>query len=132
MFLSCRPFVVITTLSTGLVGVEVTSVSWLGQLTIYCITLATDSVTIHRTKKSNELSYNFTRSFVGCLEAHMLRMGRGGGDNSFANTASILKCISWTYLQLERHIYLKQSYKAGASRCYESHFVRLIDPKLAT
>ena len=29
MFLSCRPFVVITTLSTGLVGVEVTSVSWL-------------------------------------------------------------------------------------------------------
>ena len=30
MFLSCRPFVVIT-LSTGLVGVEVTSVSWLGQ-----------------------------------------------------------------------------------------------------
>ena len=32
--LSCRPFVVITTLSTGLVGVEVTSVSWLGQLTV--------------------------------------------------------------------------------------------------
>ena len=31
MFLSCRPFVVITTLSTGIVGVEVTSVSWLGQ-----------------------------------------------------------------------------------------------------
>ena len=31
MFLSCRPFVAITTLSTGLVGVEVTSVSWLGQ-----------------------------------------------------------------------------------------------------
>ena len=27
MFLSCRPFVVITTLSTGLVGVEVTSVT---------------------------------------------------------------------------------------------------------
>ena len=27
MFLSCRPFVVITTLSTGLVGVEVTSAS---------------------------------------------------------------------------------------------------------
>ena len=27
MFLSCRPFVVITTFSTGLVGVEVTSVS---------------------------------------------------------------------------------------------------------
>jgi hypothetical protein len=25
------PFVVLTTLSTGLVGVEVTSVSWLGQ-----------------------------------------------------------------------------------------------------
>ena len=34
MFLSCRPFVVITTISTGLVGVEVTSVSWLGQLTV--------------------------------------------------------------------------------------------------
>jgi len=34
MFLSCRPFVVITTLSTGLVGVKVTSVSWLGQLTV--------------------------------------------------------------------------------------------------
>ena len=33
MFLSCRPFVAITTLSKGLVGVEVTSVSWLGQLT---------------------------------------------------------------------------------------------------
>ena len=29
MFLSCRPFVAITTLSTGLVGDEVTSVSWL-------------------------------------------------------------------------------------------------------
>ena len=34
VFLSCRPFVAITTLSTGLVGVEVTSVSWLGQLTV--------------------------------------------------------------------------------------------------
>ena len=34
MFLSCRPFVAITTLSTGLVGVEVSSVSWLGQLTV--------------------------------------------------------------------------------------------------
>ena len=34
MFLSCTPFVVITTLSTGLVGVEITSVSWLGQLTV--------------------------------------------------------------------------------------------------
>ena len=34
MFLSCRPFVSITTLSTGFVGVEVTSVSWLGQLTV--------------------------------------------------------------------------------------------------
>ena len=32
MFMSCRPFVVITTLSTGLVGVEINSVSWLGQL----------------------------------------------------------------------------------------------------
>ena len=28
VFLSCRPFVAITTLSTGFVGVEVTSVSW--------------------------------------------------------------------------------------------------------
>ena len=34
IFLSCRPFVVITTFSTGLVGVEVTSFSWLGQLTV--------------------------------------------------------------------------------------------------
>ena len=34
MFLSCMPFFVITTLSTGLAGVEVTSVSWLGQLTV--------------------------------------------------------------------------------------------------
>ena len=33
LFLSCKPFVVITTFSTGLVGVEVTSVSWVGQLT---------------------------------------------------------------------------------------------------
>ena len=32
LFLSCRPFVIIT-FSTGHVGVEVTSVSWLGQLT---------------------------------------------------------------------------------------------------
>ena len=32
VFLSCRPFVVNTTFSTGLVGVEVSSVSWLGQL----------------------------------------------------------------------------------------------------
>ena len=32
MFLSCRPFIAIT-LSKGLVGVEVTSDSWLGQLT---------------------------------------------------------------------------------------------------
>ena len=31
VFLSCRPFVAITTLSTGFVGVEVTSVSWLEQ-----------------------------------------------------------------------------------------------------
>ena len=29
MFLSCRPFVVITKFSTGLVRVEVTSVSWI-------------------------------------------------------------------------------------------------------
>ena len=34
MFLSCRPFVAITTLSTGLVSVQVTPVSWLGQLTV--------------------------------------------------------------------------------------------------
>ena len=33
VFLSCRPFVVNTTFSTGLVGAEVYSVSWLGQLT---------------------------------------------------------------------------------------------------
>ena len=33
MFLLCRPLVVITTFSTRLVGVEVTSVSWRGQLT---------------------------------------------------------------------------------------------------
>ena len=33
MFLSCRPFVVITAFSTGLVGVEVTSVCCLGQKT---------------------------------------------------------------------------------------------------
>ena len=33
MFLSCMPFVVITTLSTGLVGVEVTSVSYPSQET---------------------------------------------------------------------------------------------------
>ena len=33
VFLSCRPFVVNTTFSTGLLGVEVTSVSLLGQLT---------------------------------------------------------------------------------------------------
>ena len=31
MFLSCRPFVVNKTFSTDLVGVEVTSVSWLAQ-----------------------------------------------------------------------------------------------------
>ena len=33
--LSCRPFVVNTTFSTDLVGVEVSSVSWLGQLKIH-------------------------------------------------------------------------------------------------
>ena len=32
VFLSCRPFVVNTTFSTGLMGVEVSFVSWLGQL----------------------------------------------------------------------------------------------------
>jgi hypothetical protein len=34
LFLSYRPFVVITAFSTGLLGVEVTFVSWLGQLTV--------------------------------------------------------------------------------------------------
>jgi len=34
VFLSFRPFVVNTTFSTGLVGVEVSSVSWLVQLTV--------------------------------------------------------------------------------------------------
>ena len=34
VFLSCRPFVVKTTFSAGLVGVEVSSTSWLGQLTV--------------------------------------------------------------------------------------------------
>ena len=38
MFLSCRPFVVNTTFLTGLVGVEVSSVSWLGQLTVGMLT----------------------------------------------------------------------------------------------
>ena len=38
MFLSCWPFVAVTTLSTGLVGVEVTSVSWLGQETAVTLT----------------------------------------------------------------------------------------------
>ena len=33
MFLSCTPFVVITTLSTGLVGVEVTCVNYPSQVT---------------------------------------------------------------------------------------------------
>ena len=32
--ISCRPFVVNEIFSTGLVGVEVSSVSWLGQLTV--------------------------------------------------------------------------------------------------
>ena len=36
MFLSYRPFVVITTFSTRLVSVKVTSISWLGQLTVNC------------------------------------------------------------------------------------------------
>ena len=39
MLLSCRPFVAITTLSTGLVGFEVTYVSWLGQETEVTSTL---------------------------------------------------------------------------------------------
>jgi len=34
MFIFCRPFVVNTTFSTGLVSVEVSSVSWLGLLTV--------------------------------------------------------------------------------------------------
>ena len=33
-FLSCRPFVVNATFSTGLVGVEVSFISWRGQLTV--------------------------------------------------------------------------------------------------
>ena len=36
MYLSCKACVVNTTFSTGLVGVEVTSVSRLGQLTVNC------------------------------------------------------------------------------------------------
>ena len=35
VFLSCMPFVVNTTFSTGLVCIEVSSVSWLGQLTVF-------------------------------------------------------------------------------------------------
>ena len=35
LFLSCRPFVVIT-FSTCFVGVEVPSISWLGELTVNC------------------------------------------------------------------------------------------------
>ena len=46
MFLSCRSFVVITTLSTGLVGVEVTSVSCLGQLTVLSVTRPVENVVI--------------------------------------------------------------------------------------
>jgi len=38
LFLSCRPFVVNTTFSTGLVDVEVTSVSCLGQFTVGVLT----------------------------------------------------------------------------------------------
>ena len=34
VFLSCGPFVVNMTFSTGIVGVQVSSVSWLGQLTV--------------------------------------------------------------------------------------------------
>ena len=34
VFLSCRPFVVNITFSIGLMGVEVFSVSWFGQLTV--------------------------------------------------------------------------------------------------
>ena len=41
VFLSCRPFVVNITFLTGLVGVEVTSVSWLGQLTVQNVVLTT-------------------------------------------------------------------------------------------
>ena len=42
LFLSCRPFVAIT-LSTGLVGVEVTSVSWLRQ-TVDNVVIATEGL----------------------------------------------------------------------------------------
>jgi hypothetical protein len=34
VILSCRPSIVNTTFSTGFVGVEVSSASWLGQLTV--------------------------------------------------------------------------------------------------
>ena len=34
VFISCRPFIVITIFSTGLVSVEVFSISWLGQLIV--------------------------------------------------------------------------------------------------
>ena len=46
MFLSCRPFVAITTLSTDLVGVEVTSVSWLGLEVTSTPTRPVDNVVI--------------------------------------------------------------------------------------
>ena len=39
--MSYRPFVVITTFSTCLVDVEVTSVSWLGQLTVENVVITT-------------------------------------------------------------------------------------------
>ena len=41
MFLFCRPFVVNTTFLTGLVEVEVTSVSWIGQFTVGNVILTT-------------------------------------------------------------------------------------------
>ena len=75
MFLSCRPFVVIITLSTGLVGVEVTSVSWLGQETegTSTTTRAVDNVVIttkslqdrnvHSVKSNNIDILNQTRYF---------------------------------------------------------------------
>ena len=42
MFLFCRSFVVNTTFSTGLVGVEVTSFFWLGQFTVKCLSKETE------------------------------------------------------------------------------------------
>ena len=57
MFLSCSSFVVITTFSTGLVGVEVTSVSWLGQETKVTSTPTRPVVNVVITTKGLQDSY---------------------------------------------------------------------------